>query len=372
MSYEQQTAGMIRSGLVLPAIVIAVCVLSNILLFRRLFMRVNERKPLREIWLGAALSLLVSLTLMLPMLQTLCYTAFLPGELGSQPLFGSGTVEGNEPFLYAARYHAPGSDKISRAGCIVIDEKKYFCLGSDELACGDQISFRYYPKSRVIVSFHLDEVTGEGDRQASGNRYAKLSEKEPILFTVIFLASAACGFLLAVGAAGKALPKNASWISGQMFYRNGLELSFLTAILTGLAVLLIPALRNVPFIVLLIPLLLVQLIRDIPLNYALTEKTLSVYLLRSIRIRSIPIDAVQGFFLFKTEEGSLFILDLSGHELLSCKTLFDFLRYCRKNRKRVLFLPLAESLTDYACAEFFDRFGRPQTKSGLLSTFPLR
>ena len=281
-------------------------------------------------------------------------------------------MEENAPFLYRARYHMSGSDEIFRSSCVTVDGAKYFCLNAETLVCGDQITFLYYPKSRVIVSFQSDKASHEARQPAGSPKYARLTIKEPLLSAAVFLLSAVFGFLLSARAAKKALPKEGCWIRGQLFYRNGLELWILTAFLSLLAALLIPAFRDVPFIILLIPLILIQLIRDIPLSYVLTERTLSVYLFNSIRIRSAAVDSVRSVLLFQTEEGSLFVLDLSDQEMLSCKTFFAFLRYCRKNRKRLLFLPVAESLTEYACAEISDRFGSPQRKAGLLSAFPLR
>ena len=65
------------------------------------------------------------------------------------------------------------------------------------------------------------------------------------------------------------------------------------------------------------------------------------------------------------------MLDQSENDLFSCKTLFDFLGYCRRNRKQLLFLPVEEANLDYARSVFANCFGSPLKKTGLLSTFPL-
>ena len=148
-------------------------------------------------------------------------------------------------------------------------------------------------------------------------------------------------------------------------------MAILAAILTGIAVLLIPALRKITYGELLIPSLFVLLCREIPRSYALGEQTLSVYLFGALRVRTVATAAVKRSYLFHTENGSLFVLDQSENELLSCRTLFDFLGYCRRNRKQLLFLPVEEANLDYARSAFANCFGSPLKKTGLLSTFPL-
>ena len=372
MSQEPLISAIIRSGLILPGIVIVVGELLIIRLFHHFFTLVNQGKSLRKECLEMILTLLISALLFLPMLQTLCYTVFLPGEAGNDPIPRSGKVEDRAQALYMARYDSPDHDDFLRAYTVLVDGTQYFCLGGDQLEYGSQISFLCYPKSRVIVSFQEEAGEDRAEQKTDGRRYSELGVKELLLYAVGLLFGFGIGFLASLVTARKSMPKDVCWIRGEFFYRNGIDLAILAAILTGIAVLLIPALRKITYGELLIPFLFVLLCREIPRSYALGEQTLSVYLFGALRVRTVATAAVKRSYLFHTENGSLFVLDQSENDLLSCKTLFDFLGYCRRNRKQLLFLPVEEATLDYARSVFANCFGCPLKKAGLISTFPLK
>ena len=372
MSQEPLISAIIRSGLILPGIVIVVGELLIIRLFHHFFTLVNQGKSLRKECLEMILTLLISALLFLPMLQTLCYTVFLPGEAGNDPIPRSGKVEDRAQALYMARYDSPDHDDFLRAYTVLVDGTQYFCLGGDQLEYGSQISFLCYPKSRVIVSFQEEAGEDRAEQKTDGRRYSELGVKELLLYAVGLLFGVGIGFLASLVTAKKSMPMDVRWIRGEFFYRNGIDLAILAAILTGIAVLLIPALRKITYGELLIPSLFVLLCREIPRSYALGEQTLSVYLFGALRVRTVATAAVKRSYLFHTENGSLFVLDQSENDLLSCKTLFDFLGYCRRNRKQLLFLPVEEATLDYARSVFANCFGCPLKKAGLISTFPLK
>lgn len=372
MSQERLICAIIRSGLILPSIVIAVGELLIIRLFHHFFTLVNRGKSLRKEWLEMILTLLISAVLFLPMLQTLCYTVFLPGEAGNDPIPRSGKVEDQTQALYMARYDSPEPADFLRAYIVLVDGTQYFCLGGDQLEYGSQISFLCYPKSRVIVSFQGKAGEDRAEQKTDGRRYSELGVKELLLYAVGLLLGVGISFLASLVTAKKSVPKDDVWIRGEFFYRNGIDLAILTAILTGIAALLIPAFQKITFGELLIPSLLVLLFREIPRSYALDKQTLSVYLFGALRVRSVATADVKRSYLFHTENGNLFVLDQSENDLLSCRTLFDFLGYCRRNRKQLLFLPVAEANLDYARSEFANCFGSPLKKNGVISTFPLK
>ncbi len=372
MSQERLISAIIRSGLIFPCVVIVAGELWIISLFHHFFMLLNRGEPLRKEWMKMVLTLLISAALFLPMLQTLCFTVFLPGEAENDPIQRSGKVEDRAQALYMARYGSPEHDVFLRAYTVLVDGTQYFCLGGDQMECGSRISFLCYPKSRVIVSFQEEAGENRVEQKTDGRRYSELGVNELLLYAVGLLFGIGIGFLASLVAAKKSMPKDICWIRGEFFYRNGIDLAILTAILTGIAVLLIPALRKITYGELLIPSLLVLLCREIPRSYALDEQTLSVYLFGTIRVQSVTTAAVKRSYLFHTENGSLFVLDQSENDLLSCRTLFDFLGYCRRNRKHLLFLPVAEANLDYARSEFTNCLGSPLKKTGLISTFPLK
>ena len=371
VNYEYMVSAIIKSGFYVPIAVIAIEEVLNSILFFRLFSQANRRNPLHKEWLMVILALLVSAGLFLPMLQTLCYTVFLPRESDNQPKSGKGNVEGRAQLLYMARYNSVNNAEPLRAYSILVDGTQYFCLGGDQLEYGSQISFLYYPKSRVIVSFQEEKREKKAEYSTSEYGYSKLGLKELLLFAAGILLSISSGFLASLVTAKKVLPRDVCWINGEFFYRNGIELILFMGILTVLAVLLIQELRRIPFIVLMIPIFLVMLIRDIPRSYALNKQTLSVYLFGVLQIRSVATASVQKIYLFHTEEGSLFVLDQTENELLSCKTMFDFIGYCQRNRKKMLFLPISEAHLKYAYCEFATCFGDPLRRNGLRATFPL-
>ena len=366
-----QLNAILQPGFLFPVLVVSFVLLLDIAQFYRLFSRGSRGLPLRSTAFGAVLALSLSAALFLPMFQTLVHTVFLPGESDTEPISAQGIVEERAPLLYLARYYTAGSDEIQRASRLRVDGTNYLCLGAEQLGPGDRILFSFYPKSRVILSFQREggEITSGQSRGDPG--YARLGAAEILLFATAILFSVVCGLLLALASARKELPKNACWILGDLLYRNGIDLFFITMFFALLAAPLIPSLRSVPFGMLCAPAILVSVLREVRVYYAMDEQCLSVYLFGALRVRTVDIQAVRKACLFHSENGGLLALDCTEGDMLACKTFWAFLQYRLRAGKDLLLLPIKEHMYDYARAEFVDRFDMMEKKTRLTSDFPL-
>ena len=192
------------------------------------------------------------------------------------------------------------------------------------------------------------------------------------LYNVIGIASMLLSFLLAALTKWKAGRPGFVWIRGTFFYRNGIDLFFFVSAVSFLSWVFIPVLKELLFIELLIPTILVCEIREFSLSFAVDDSSLSKYMLANIRLQEIPLHEIHRISLFHTESGSLIAIELAGADLFSCRSFISFIRYRLRHRKMLAFLPIDPELEEYACSVLLEAFpGTIQKRGGILSVFPL-
>jgi len=335
-----------------PIVVISLVLIILALLFSKVFLCVFRKQSTRKALTEALLFALVSACFVVPELQTLRFCIFLPFEEASSIGSGSGLVTSVEPCLYHTKYYKGEGNDSSRAYIITVDGTEYFCLDADSVACGDMIKFSFYPKSKVIVSFILqNEALPSARTEIKGrsiNTHSDLPYKELLLCAEMYFLCSTIGLLVALPSKHNSKTEGAVWIKGEFLYGNGAVLIPAVFVLSLILGSFVPALKKLNYIVILLPTIILVVARDIPLSFAISDTVLSKYFFGTICLREVNLSDIRKVTLFESRTGNLIAVELRDADLLQCKTLLSFIGYGLRNRKKLMLLPISKGSEDYA------------------------
>ena len=348
--------------------------LSSVL-FARLFLCAFLRSKKTECLLISFITFLfiiISFIFYKPMVQTFRFCAYLPFEEGSA-LAGQGTVNNVIKSDYNLKFRKKGCDEISRAYWISVNGNEFYCLDGNRLSSGDNISFRYYPKSKVVVYCQrLEDLTHIVDDEYFICDYNTLTLQKMTewqLYLLFILSSLVIGLILAIATKQTSMPVDAVWLKGEMFYQSGFFLGLF--LFLGFAISVNTGTPIPPWITFSL-FGLFCVVQQIPVVYTLEKDTITKYVAGTVRIWEWSAVETHRITLFQTSIGSLFIIESGDANIYQNTNFFSFFLYLLNNRRIVALLPFKPKQVDYALSVLQSWFDiRIIHKWQVTSVFPL-
>ncbi len=359
-----------------PCIIIVFGVVLLVSLFRRVILYKEQRLLSKKLLIELLLSLTVSVALFPPMLQTLSFSIFLPFEQTTSIVESEGVVERIEPCLYRARYYVHNREEYLRANIVTINGVQFFCIGADVLSQEDIISFRYFPNSRMIISFKCQtEELKESCAQKSNTYAAGEVGREYLIYLVILLFCLMIGFVLAT--IEKHKQKGGQYIRqkicGELFFNHGNNLCLLLILLPALLWIFVPPFKNLTYLEILLPTITFCLIRELPVFLLIDNATISKCIIsKSVSLKSFKQSDIQRIVCFCSGSSGLIVFEKMDADVMQCQTLLAFIKYRISHNSDLLFFPVKNDQMMFAQSMLAEQFEKTIQKEDFFSfAFPL-
>lgn len=153
--YQETKAVCITGLLIIPGLISIICVVNLILSMRRIVL--SKQRNQHILW-PYIVSVVTSLIILFISAHQLKRGVFLPFEEQTETMTGS--ISSVMRDQLSPRYSLGQKESVSYASVICINEKKYYCLFSDDIQVNDCVTIDYLPQSGVVLKFFVESKAG--------------------------------------------------------------------------------------------------------------------------------------------------------------------------------------------------------------------